>query len=58
MPAVSSWQGLVLAVIVYLVVLIIYRLYFLSLSKVPGPKLAVATSWYEAYYDLMVSPGG
>ncbi|KAL9056107.1 MAG: hypothetical protein Q9162_003170 [Coniocarpon cinnabarinum] len=41
------------ALLVYTVALYVYRIYFSKLSNIPGPKLAAATGFYEAYYDLV-----
>lgn len=42
-----------LLVVIYFIVLIIYRVFLSPLANVPGPKLAAATGWYESYYDCL-----
>ncbi|KAI8947359.1 cytochrome P450 [Xylaria longipes] len=36
----------------YLTYLILWRCFLSPLAKLPGPKLAALTYWYECYYDI------
>ncbi|EFQ35390.1 cytochrome P450 [Colletotrichum graminicola M1.001] len=40
------------AALVYWVLLAIYRVYLSPLSRIPGPRLAALTYWYETYYEV------
>ena len=43
----------VLVYVVYVIAVVIQRLYLHPLSAFPGPRLAAATGWFEAYYDII-----
>ena len=40
------------ATLIYLFWLILSRLIIHSLAKIPGPRLAALTRWYECYFDI------
>jgi hypothetical protein len=46
--------ALSLALLLYSAAIVIYRLCFHPLRKIPGPWLAAATSWYEFYQDVIL----
>jgi hypothetical protein len=43
---------------VYAIILAVYRLYLSPIAKIPGPKLAALTQYYETYYELISGGGG
>ncbi len=51
--SVSWFFKLAVAVILFAILRIFYRLTLHPLAKFPGPKLAGATSLYAASYDLL-----
>ena len=49
-PVTSSL--LVSAFALYLLSLLIYRLFLSPIANIPGPKFTAVTGWYETYHDV------
>ncbi|KAJ5650559.1 cytochrome P450 [Penicillium longicatenatum] len=49
----SYLYGVILITLTYFVCLISYRIFLSPLAKFPGPTLAAASGWYEAYFQLV-----
>ncbi|KAI8626899.1 cytochrome P450 [Xylariaceae sp. FL1651] len=51
--ALSLLHGILLVIVIgYLKCLVLWRCFLSPLAKIPGPKLAALTYWYECYYDI------
>ena len=48
--------GLVTLQAAYTIYAVISRIFLSPLRRIPGPKLAALTSWYEFYFDA-IEPG-
>ncbi|KAF1949520.1 putative cytochrome P450 [Byssothecium circinans] len=49
----ATFGWAIIAGLLYILALAIYRAFLSPLAKVPGPKLAAMTQGYEMYYDLI-----
>ena len=53
LPKVYLQVGLlVISFSIYLIGLVVYRLFLSPIANIPGSKLSAATGWYETYYDV------
>lgn len=53
-PSYSLAIGFVLLLLAYGIATVFARLFLSPIRRVPGPKLAAATRWYEFYYEVIL----
>lgn len=46
---------LLAALVSYVAGLAIHRAFISPIAKIPGPKIAAITSWYEVYYGMFLT---
>lgn len=51
-PKLASLLVFFALTVIYCAFLAIYRLYLSPIAKIPGPKLAALTFWYQFYHDV------